>query len=149
MLGLCIQIPCGGEAHKRAKWLVSSSILQASRVLLLLFLEFNSMGKDRFLKWQFIFSDITFLVFFKPVLLRYTSHNIQFTHLKGTQVNGFESIRRSVRLSPQSILEGFHYHRKRPYTLQLSLSYPSIAPSPWHPLIYFLSPWICLFWPFK
>lgn len=39
----------------------------------------------------------------------------------------------------QSTLERFHHSKRKPHA-------PS--PSPWHPLICFLSPWICPFWTF-
>ena len=54
---------------------------------------------------------------------------------------------RILQTLPQSILEHFHYPKKRPCTLQqLTSNFCQTSPTPKNALISFLSVWIYLFW---
>ena len=80
--------------------------------------------------------------FFITAVLRYNSHTIKFTLLKCT-------IHRDVQLLLLSNVRTFLSPSKETTYVPTSSHSPlPPLPSPWQPLIYFLSLWICLFWVF-
>ena len=64
-----------------------------------------------------------------------TAHNIHLRKVYGSVV---------ISVSTESISERFHHPQKKPCTYEQSCSMPSPPPSPWQPLSYPLSLWVCL-----
>ena len=61
-------------------------------------------------------------------------------------MNGSLDISRHVQPLPQSILERFYHLKKKSHTCSHHPTIPHPHHSPWQPLIYLPSLWVCLFW---
>lgn len=77
----------------------------------------------------------------------YRTYRVPLEPFVSVSFSGIEHIHRVVRPSPLFISKNFHHPQQKPQTCEAVALHPP-HPSPWFPLICFLSLWICLLYRF-